>query len=112
MNGERPVPRHDGVNDREAVELCREWMIYLGEASTVTAVGAVSAFCDLYSSRYIALIDSRRGNIGLPLVDRAAVVGDAGNGPILPILDTSPRVVPSGLHHITLSNPGLDTLRR
>ena len=49
-------------------------MTYLGETDTVVAAGAASAICDLYSSRYVALIDNRRGNIGMPLVDRAVAL--------------------------------------
>jgi hypothetical protein len=74
VNGQRPAPRPDGVDDRDAVELCQEWMVYLGEADTVIAVGDMSRICDLYSSRYVALVDNHRGNIGVPLVDRAAAL--------------------------------------
>lgn len=74
VNGQRPAPRPDGVNDRDAVDLCREWMIYLGETDTVVSEGAAAATCDLYSSRYVALVDNRRGNIGLPLVNRATAL--------------------------------------
>ncbi|WP_460518575.1 hypothetical protein [Humibacter antri] len=49
-------------------------MIYLGEADTVVTSGAASAICDLYGSRYVALVDNRRGNIGLPIVERAAAL--------------------------------------
>jgi hypothetical protein len=49
-------------------------MIYLGEVDTVAAVGEASEICDLYSSRYVALVDNHRGNIGLPVVDRAAAL--------------------------------------
>jgi hypothetical protein len=72
--GQRPAPHPDGVNDRDAVALCREWMIYLGEADTVSSAGAASRICDLYSSRYVALVDNGRGNLGLPLVDRVAML--------------------------------------
>lgn len=46
-------------------------MVYLGEADTVAAIGDASATCDLYSPRYVALVDNHRGNIGLPLIERA-----------------------------------------
>ena len=49
-------------------------MVYLGEADTVESVGAATAICDLYSSRYVALVDNRRGNIGLPLIYKAAAL--------------------------------------
>ncbi|GAB3613189.1 hypothetical protein GCM10027415_15290 [Humibacter ginsengisoli] len=77
MIGHRPAPRPDGVNDRDAVALCREWMIFLGEADTVASAGAASRICDLYSSRYVAVVDNGRGNIGLPLVDRVAVLAES-----------------------------------
>jgi hypothetical protein len=47
-------------------------MVYLGEADIVAAVGDAAAICDLYSSRYVVLVDNHRGNIGMPLVERAA----------------------------------------
>ena len=49
-------------------------MVYLGEVDTVAAVGDASAICDLYSSRYVALVDNHRGNIGVPLVERACAL--------------------------------------
>lgn len=49
-------------------------MIYLGEADTVAALGADSTVCDLFSSRYVALVDNGRCNIGLPIVDRVATL--------------------------------------
>lgn len=49
-------------------------MVYLGEADTVVARGEASTTCDLYSSRYVALVDNSRGNIAVPLVDRAAAL--------------------------------------
>lgn len=49
-------------------------MIFLGEVDTVVATGATTETCDLYSSRYVALVNNQRGNIGLPLVDRAAAL--------------------------------------
>ena len=82
VNSQRPALRPDGVDDRDAIELCREWMTYLGEADTVAAVGEASSVCDLYSSRYVALVDNRRGNIGMPLVERmvALVASDGRRG--------------------------------
>lgn len=74
VNGERPAPRPDGVSDRQAVELCREWMVFLGESDTVAATGDDAAVCDLYSSRYVALVSNSRGNIGMPLVERAVAL--------------------------------------
>jgi hypothetical protein len=46
-------------------------MVYLGEADTMIASGAAAAVCDLYSSRYVALVQNRIGNIENPLVQRA-----------------------------------------
>jgi hypothetical protein len=47
-------------------------MIYLGAAETVAASGDARELCDLYSSRYLAWVDNRRGNLGLGEVDAAA----------------------------------------
>ena len=46
-------------------------MVYLGERDTVIADGPAAAVCDLYSSRYVALVENRIGNIEVPLVKRA-----------------------------------------
>lgn len=46
-------------------------MVYLGEEDTVVAQGGAAAICDLYSSRYVALVENRIGNIEVPLVQRA-----------------------------------------
>ncbi|WP_460536422.1 hypothetical protein [Humibacter ginsengiterrae] len=74
MNGERPAPRPEGVSDQQAVDVCREWMIYLGEFDTMVATGDAALVCDLYSSRYVAFVSNERGNIGMPLVDRAVAL--------------------------------------
>ena len=71
MNGVPPRPRPVGSSQVAAVEFCREWMVYLGEADTVIASGDTAAVCDLYSSRYVALVQNRIGNIEVPLVQRA-----------------------------------------
>lgn len=52
-------------------------MVFLGERDTVIAEGAAAAVCDLYSSRYIALVDNQRGNIEVPLVQRAIALTDS-----------------------------------
>jgi hypothetical protein len=49
-------------------------MVYLGEEDTVVAEGATAVICDLYSSRYVALVENRIGNIEVPLVQRAAAL--------------------------------------
>lgn len=74
MNGDRPAPRPDGVSDEQAVDLCREWMVYLGECDTVAATGDVVSVCDLYSSRYVAFVSNARGNVGMPLGNRAVAL--------------------------------------
>lgn len=47
-------------------------MIYLGAVDTVVAVGTVNQLCDLYSARYLAWVDNRRGNLDVDSVDAAA----------------------------------------
>ena len=71
---QRPRPRPVGSSQPAAVEFCREWMVYLGEQNTVVAQGATAAICNLYSSRYVALVENRIGNIEVPLVQRAVTV--------------------------------------
>ncbi|MGA0567332.1 hypothetical protein ACO2Q7_08380 [Rathayibacter sp. KR2-224] len=71
---QRPRPRPVGSSHWAAVEFCREWMVYLGEEDTVVAQGATGAICELYSSRYVALVENRTGNIEVPLVQRAVVL--------------------------------------
>ena len=70
-SAQRPRPCPVGSSQSAAVEFCREWMMYLGEADTVIATGAAAEICDLYSSRYVALVENRIGNIEVPLVQRA-----------------------------------------
>jgi len=72
MNIDRPQPRQWGATGREAAELCREWMLYLGAVDTVLSQGQASEVCDLYSSRWLAWVASRRGNLDAELVERAA----------------------------------------
>lgn len=67
-----PAPRPWGATGREAVELCREWMLYLGAVDALVADGPASEVCDLYSSRYLAWVTSRRGNLESDVVERAA----------------------------------------
>jgi hypothetical protein len=74
---QRPSPRPVGASHTAAVEFCREWMVYLGERDTVIAEGPATAACDLYSSRYIALVDNHRGNIEVPLVQRAIALTES-----------------------------------
>lgn len=74
VDGLSPAPRREGVSDVEAVELCRDWMVYLGAADTVVARGGVSRVCDLYSSRYVAFVDNGYDNIGQEIVDGASAL--------------------------------------
>lgn len=69
---EPPAPRPFGVSADEAVELCREWMIYLGAVDTVAAQDPARQLCDLYSSRYLVWVDNRRGNVDLDAVESAS----------------------------------------
>lgn len=79
-----PEPRPFGVSAEEAVELCREWMIYLGASDAVVAVGAARAACDLYSSRYLGWVDNGRGNLDVTSVERAASYAAAdGRKPLI-----------------------------
>ena len=54
-------------------------MIHLGALDTVLASDATRAVCDLYSTRFLAWVDNRRGNVGLDVVERAAAIA-AGDG--------------------------------
>jgi hypothetical protein len=74
---EPPPARPYGVSDEEAVELCRDWMIYLGAAETIAASGDARKLCDLYSSHHLAWVNNRRGNLGLDEVDTAARLSSA-----------------------------------
>lgn len=71
---ESPEPRLWRASDEEAVELCREWMIYLGAADAVVAQGEARKVCDLYSSRFLAWVDNRRQNLDVDVVQTAAQV--------------------------------------
>lgn len=69
---DEPAPRPYGVSDDEALELCREWMVFLGASDTVISTGPAREACDLYSSRYVSWVDNGRGNIDVESVERAA----------------------------------------
>lgn len=78
------MQRPFGVSDEEAVELCREWMIYLGAADSVVATGGTGEFCDLYSSRYLGWVDNGRGNLDVDAVEKAAAFAAAdGRQPLI-----------------------------
>lgn len=77
MYPEPPKPRAWKASDRDAVQLCQEWMVYLGAVDTVAAAGAVKEVCDLYSTRFLAWVDNRQKNLEVETVLRAA--GIAGS---------------------------------
>lgn len=47
-------------------------MMYLGALDTVAAQDPARQLCDLYSSRYLAWVDNRRGNLDVDAVGNAA----------------------------------------
>lgn len=67
-----PSPKPWGAPGEEAVELCREWMVYLGAVDTVVASGETDQVCDLYGSAYLGWVDSRRGNLDVDVVEKSA----------------------------------------
>ncbi|WP_271177212.1 hypothetical protein [Leifsonia poae] len=77
MDIEPPPPIPSGVSCDGAVELCRDWMRYLGATDAVVASGHVRETCDLYSSRFVAWVDHHRGNLEPDLVEHAALVSSA-----------------------------------
>jgi len=79
---ETPEPRPRGATDDEAVELCREWMRYLGASDAVVATGESRQICALYSSGYLGWVENKRGNLGLDAVERAGrtVAADGRRG--------------------------------
>ena len=54
-------------------------MVYLGAPDVVVAAKSMNHLCDLYSSRFLAWVDNRRGNLGPDFVQRAASIA-AGDG--------------------------------
>jgi hypothetical protein len=92
MQVEQPQPRAWRASDEEAVGLCGEWMAYLGAVDVVRATGAIRETCDLYSSRFLAWVYNRRGNLGLDVVERAAAV--AARDGRYPIVFLSGGVLP------------------
>lgn len=73
-----------GASDSEAVELCRDWMVFLGASDTVKANGVISEVCDLYSARYLAWVDKGRGNLDLDPIERAAALAASdGRAPLV-----------------------------
>lgn len=81
---ELPQPLPWRASDHEALELCREWMTYLGASDVVIAADQVRPICDLYGSRFLAWVHNRRGNLGLDVVEKAAAVAAAdGRHPLV-----------------------------
>lgn len=72
-----PPPRPLGVSNDEAVELCRQWMVYLGAIDSVVASGEARRACDLYSSGFLGWVDHRGGNLDTVLVEHVAQVSAA-----------------------------------
>lgn len=72
-----------GATGADAVELCHEWMLRLGATDTVVAREGAKV-CDLYSSRYLAWVESRRGNLDPGVVERAAALSSSdGRAPLV-----------------------------
>jgi hypothetical protein len=68
---EKPEARgHQGATDSEAIQVCAQWMRFLGAVDTVVADPVAQIQCDLYSGKYLAWVDNRRGNVGPELVNR------------------------------------------
>lgn len=88
-----PEARPQGATGSEAVLLCREWMLHLGAADTVVAVDDESKVCDLYSSRYLAWVESRRGNLELGVVERASAISSSDGR--LPLIFLTGGVFPT-----------------
>lgn len=83
MEHELPVPRPLGVSDEEAVELCREWMVYLGAADTRVAEPSTRNVCDLFGASFIGWVENARGNLDVDLVERAAATSTGDGRPAL-----------------------------
>ncbi|GAA1440699.1 hypothetical protein GCM10009617_08220 [Leifsonia poae] len=50
---QEPAPRPFGVSDEEAIELCREWMVYLGATDALAYEGASAAMTlDVYADLF------------------------------------------------------------
>lgn len=69
-----PSPKPWGATDEDAVELCLEWMVYLGAVDAVAAQGSAQRTCDLYSTNYLGWVDNRQGNLDIDVVEKAARV--------------------------------------
>lgn len=84
MEADEPLPRPFGVSAEEAIELCREWMVYLGATDAVLSEGPTKELCDLFSSRYLAWVDNGRGNLDVGPIEMAATVSASdGRSPLI-----------------------------
>jgi hypothetical protein len=80
MNTEPPLPRSWRASDKEAIELCQQWMAYLGAEDVVAASGEGIQVCDLYSRIHRlgkALPWVGAGQTGLPAPLSGALRSDA-----------------------------------
>jgi hypothetical protein len=66
-----------GVSGSDAVDVCRDWMIYLGATDAVSTAEDSRLVCDIYSRSYLAWVDNRRGNLDVDVVERAAATAAA-----------------------------------
>lgn len=79
-----PAPRPYGVSAEEAIELCRDWMAWLGDLNAIAAAESSRYLCDLYGGDYLAWVHHSRDNLDVDLVERAAAVSAAdGRRPLI-----------------------------
>lgn len=79
-----PAPRPYGVSAEEAIELCRDWMVWLGDVDAVVAAERSQHLCALYGGRHLAWVHHSRNNLDVDLVERAArVSADDGRWPLV-----------------------------
>lgn len=84
MDDTQPAPRSFGVSAEEAIDLCREWMIYLGATDTVASSGQTKDLCDLFSTRYLAWVVNSRGNLDVGPIEAAATLAKSdGRSPLI-----------------------------
>ncbi|MGN7799699.1 hypothetical protein [Leifsonia sp. 22587] len=78
---EPPAPKPWRASDQEAIELCRDWMVFMGADDVVVAADRAREVCHLYSGRYLAWVDNRRGNLDPELVlwAKNTAAGDGRN---------------------------------
>lgn len=77
MDGYEVTQQPWGATGAAAVEICHQWMLRLGAVDAVVARDQVAEVCDLYSSRYLAWVESRRGNLDLDVVERVGAVASS-----------------------------------